>query len=89
MRILIFSSVLFLFSCGNNHQSPEVVYPESNTDSTNITQILEPIGKNLYLDFPFAFDSTSLFIYPVKNTYDLRGSDNKISIGADVIGSYE
>lgn len=83
--------IIFLFvsllSCDNNRPT-QVVYPINFADSTGIaTAKLEPIEKNLFMDFPFAFDSSSLFIYPVRNTYDSRGSDRKIS--SDLMNSYQ
>lgn len=76
---------IFLIACGDSPRSPEVVYPENSVDSTDTsTTILEPIGKNLFMGFPFAFDSTSLYIHTVKNTYDLNGNDNyKLRSGSD------
>ena len=77
---LLFVFLFSLIACGGNHQSPEVVYPENTVDSTETTNtLLEPIEKNLFTDFPFAFDSTSLYIFPVKNTFDSRGSSDRTS----------
>ncbi len=90
MRILTFLVVIFLFSCGSKHQTPEVVYPNNMTDSTHTASELDPISRNLFMDFPFAFDSSSLFIYPVRNTHDSRGSDNKNNkISSDFMNSYQ